>query len=91
MKVALNTSSASIAIQADQMSFQSYASGVLTQDCGFKLDHAVALEGYNDTASTPYWIVRNSWGPTWGQGGYILIGQGDSTNIFPKTGVCGIR
>merc|ERR1711990_91457 len=91
MKVALNTSSASIAIQANQMSFQSYSSGVLTADCGPLLDHAVALEGYNDSASTPYWIVRNSWGSGWGQGGYILIGQGDATNIVPKAGVCGIR
>jgi C1A family cysteine protease len=81
----------SIAIQANQMSFQSYSSGVLTTGCGPLLDHAVALEGYNSSASTPYWIVRNSWGSGWGQGGYILIGQGDGNSHVPKAGVCGIR
>lgn len=81
----------SIAIQANQLSFQSYSSGVLTSGCGPLLDHAVALEGYNNTASTPYWIVRNSWGSSWGQSGYILLGQGDGASRVPKAGVCGIR
>jgi len=92
MKNALQTAPMSIAIQADQMSFQSYSSGVLTAGCGAQLDHAVALEGYNDSASTPYWIVRNSWGAGWGQSGYILLGQGDGTGIIgKKAGICGIR
>lgn len=40
--------------------------------------HAVAIVGYNLTATTPYWIVRNSWGPTWGDGGYFRVAIGAS-------------
>ena len=82
----------SIAIQANQLSFQSYSSGVLTSGCGPLLDHAVALEGYNNTASTPYWIVRNSWGSGWGEGGYIRIGMGTEGSIANNgKGLCGIN
>ena len=66
----------SIAIQANQKDFQSYKSGVLTGTCGQRLDHGVLNVGYGtytDAAKTPYWKVKNSWGPTWGMGGYILI------------------
>jgi len=66
----------SIAIQANQRAFQSYKSGVITSGCGQRLDHGVINVGYGtytDSAKTPYWKVRNSWGPTWGMNGYVLI------------------
>jgi len=87
---ALQTSPLSIAIQADQLSFQSYSSGVLTTGCGPVVDHAVALVGYNTSASTPYWIVRNSWGSSWGQNGFILLGHNEGS-LIKKAGVCGIN
>ena len=68
----------SIAIQADQPAFQFYSSGVLTGSCGQNLDHGVLAVGYGTyTDGTPYWKVKNSWGPSWGQGGYILIEKSD--------------
>jgi C1A family cysteine protease len=69
----------SIAIQANQRSFQSYSTGVLTGRCGQNLDHGVLLVGYGTwTDGTPYWKVKNSWGSSWGMDGYILIERSDA-------------
>lgn len=91
MMTAVTTAPISIAIQANQIAFQSYSTGVLTSGCGPLIDHAVQMVGYNTDSSSPYWIVRNSWGASWGKSGFIYIGQGDGTGLKPKAGVCGIR
>jgi C1A family cysteine protease len=65
----------SVAIEADQTSFQFYSSGVFDDDsCGTNLDHAVVLVGYGtDNNNKDYWILRNSWGQSWGESGYMRI------------------
>ena len=70
----------SIAIQADQPSFQHYSSGVLTSGCGQQLDHGVLAVGYGTSSGVDYWKVKNSWGPEWGDEGYILI-ERSSANL----------
>jgi C1A family cysteine protease len=55
--------------------FQSYHSGVFTGPCGTQLNHAILAVGYKSSPSK-YWIVKNSWGTTWGAGGYIHMAQG---------------
>ena len=88
LKEAVSRGPVSIAIEADTKAFQLYTSGVLTGDaCGTNLDHGVLIVGYGADAGTEYWLVKNSWGPSWGDGGYIKIGRSDSTN---DPGVCGI-
>lgn len=66
----------SVAIQANQIAFQFYSSGVLTGTCGKRLDHGVLNVGYGVDGSTPYWKIKNSWGTGWGEGGYIRIQRG---------------
>merc|ERR1711912_143733 len=42
-------------------------------------DHCVMAVGFNSTAATPYWIVRNSWATTWGEEGYIYLEMAKNT------------
>merc|ERR1711907_303660 len=50
----------SVAIEADQRSFQHYSSGVLTGNCGTNLDHGVLAVGFGSSGGTDYWKVKNS-------------------------------
>lgn len=76
----------SVAIEADQMAFQLYKGGILTQECGTKLDHGVLVVGYGTENGVDYWKVKNSWGAEWGENGYIRMKRG-----VPKDGECGIK
>jgi len=63
----------SVAIEADQSIFQFYKSGILDGNCGKNLDHGVLAVGYKSDAQKGYWIVKNSWGMSWGNKGYVWI------------------
>ncbi|MQM16060.1 hypothetical protein Taro_049013 [Colocasia esculenta] len=77
----------SVAIEAGGRNFQLYKSGVFDGLCGTELDHGVVAVGYGTDNGKDYWIVRNSWGEKWGEGGYIRMER----NIASSTsGKCGI-
>jgi len=66
-----------VQIEADTQAFQFYTSGVFDNSgCGTNIDHGVVVVGYGTQGTTPYWIVRNSWGASWGEKGYIRMVRG---------------
>ncbi|KAK8899396.1 hypothetical protein M9Y10_001712 [Tritrichomonas musculus] len=75
----------SIAIDASNWSFQLYTTGIYDEpSCQpHNLDHAVGLVGFGVEDGTQYWIVRNSWGTSWGEKGYIRMVRG-------KNNQCGV-
>jgi len=77
----------SVAIEADQESFQFYSGGVFSDPtCGTQLDHGVLAVGYNTSSDgTNYFIVKNSWGANWGDHGYIMMARKNGA------GECGIN
>merc|ERR1712176_720863 len=82
---ALNQQPVSIAIEADKSIFQLYHSGVLTGLCGDSLDHGVLAVGYGTEDNKDYWLVKNSWGSSWGLSGYIKLLRGKGGD-----GECGL-
>jgi hypothetical protein len=68
------------------MQFQLYKSGVFSGPCGLDLDHGITLTGYGTLNGKDFWQCKNSWGPGWGNQGYILILKTDQDG----PGTCGI-
>jgi KDEL-tailed cysteine endopeptidase len=88
LKAAVAQQPVSVAIEADTRYFQSYSGGILdSSSCGTTLDHGVLTVGYGEENGQKYWLVKNSWGTTWGDKGYVKIARSDSTN---DKGICGI-
>jgi KDEL-tailed cysteine endopeptidase len=78
----------SVSINADADCFMQYESGVLDcPKCGSELDHAVLAVGYgtDEKSGLDYWLIKNSWGPDWGEDGYIRMA------ITEGKGTCGVQ
>ncbi|KAJ1703379.1 hypothetical protein LUZ63_003164 [Rhynchospora breviuscula] len=87
LKNAVANQPVSVAIEASGSAFQFYQSGIFTGSCGTNLDHGVLVVGYGPCSTgTAYWIVKNSWGTSWGESGYIRMQR----NVASTAGLCGI-
>ena len=86
LKAAVNLAPVSVAIEADQFAIQFYSSGVFDGDCGTQLDHGVLVVGYGSDSGKDFWKVKNSWGVSWGESGYMRLANSDERG----SGQCGI-
>ncbi|XP_039606229.1 cathepsin O [Polypterus senegalus] len=72
-----------LAVTVDALSWQDYLGGIIQHHCSSQeANHAVLITGFDRTGPVPYWIVRNSWGASWGNEGYVYVKIGEN--------VCGI-
>lgn len=58
--------------------WQTYGGGIKSNCNGKHLDHGVGIVGM----TADYWIVRNSWGPSWGENGYIRLKKGINCDLL---------
>eukprot|EP01117_Protostelium_nocturnum_P005252 TRINITY_DN1909_c0_g1_i1.p1 TRINITY_DN1909_c0_g1~~TRINITY_DN1909_c0_g1_i1.p1 ORF type:complete len:378 (+),score=122.97 TRINITY_DN1909_c0_g1_i1:79-1212(+) len=80
-----------LAINVDASAWGAYETGVFS-GCNVtnpEIDHGVLLVGYGvDATSGPYWLIRNSWSPSFGESGYIRVKRDETcgTDINTKVG-----
>ena len=65
-------------IYASDNGFGNYKAGVFDKCSSTAINHAVTVVGYGTENGQPYWLIKNSWGENWGDGGYVKIARGKS-------------
>lgn len=86
LKAAIAKQPVSVAIAATASVFRLYKTGILSSSsCGTRLNHAVLAVGYGTQNGQNYFIIKNSWGTSWGEKGYVRILDNGS-----GAGICGI-
>lgn len=86
LRAAASQQPVGVAIEARMLQF--YGSGVYNNSlCKAELDHGVLLVGYGTEKGHDFWLVKNSWGTSWGEKGFIRFAR---HNVAGKIGMCGI-
>jgi C1A family cysteine protease len=65
-----------VSVAVDASVWSQYKSGILS-NCGTAVNHGVLLVGFNDQ----FWKIKNSWGTSWGESGFIRITRGNTCAI----------
>lgn len=65
-----------VGVSADATNWSRYASGIFN-NCGKNLNHDILLVGYTSS----YYTIKNSWGATWGEKGFIRLAPGNTCGI----------
>jgi len=75
-KAAVTRGPVFVHLSANHSIFRFYKSGIINdQRCFYRIDHAVLLVGHGVENGVAYWIFKNSWGPTYGELGFVRIGM----------------
>ncbi|VFQ69392.1 unnamed protein product [Cuscuta campestris] len=77
----------SVGICGSERAFQLYSKGIFDGPCSTNLDHAVLIVGYGSENGVEYWIIKNSWGTSWGMKGYMHMQR----NTGIPEGMCGVN
>merc|ERR1719230_867625 len=80
------SSNGPLSVAVDATSWQTYTGGILKNCRSTQVDHGVLIVGYGTDAGTDYWIVKNSWGTTWGEQGYIRVARGSNQCLIKSNG-----
>lgn len=83
---AVATQPVSVGLCGSERTFQLYSEGIFAGPCSTSLDHAVLIVGYGSENGVEYWILKNSWGTSWGMDGYMHMKRSGSGE-----GICGIN
>ncbi|EQC27923.1 hypothetical protein SDRG_14344 [Saprolegnia diclina VS20] len=76
-----------VTVEAGNDAWRFYKGGVVTSCPGKRSDHAVLAVAYGTENGTPYYKIKNSWGPNWGDNGYIKL-QRNAPNTY--SGMCNV-
>ncbi|KAK3206957.1 hypothetical protein Dsin_021003 [Dipteronia sinensis] len=79
LQIAVSQQPVSVGVAASG-DFQHYEGGIFKGYCGDSLNHAVTIVGYGNENGMDYWLIKNSWGQTWGEDGYMKILRGSSNS-----------
>lgn len=88
-EVALKTASGQrvVSVGVDAQWWQFYFGGIYNGWCSTNLDHGVTLVGYGVDGSKMFWKIKNSWGSSWGESGYIRLHRTEDSSSEGKCGV----